>query len=81
MTETASDLLPAHASRSIRHPLVFRTLEVLRVERVSPHMQRIVCGGDELCGFVTSMAESAARHTEGLAEGQGLLEGRRRHGR
>lgn len=50
----AIDLLPAHASRSIRHPLVFRTLDVLRVERVSPHMQRVVFGGDDLRGFATS---------------------------
>lgn len=49
----AIDPLSAHASHSIRHPLVFRAVDVLRVERISPHMQRIVFGGDELHGFVS----------------------------
>lgn len=44
----------SHASLSLRHPMVFRTLTVLRVERLTPHMQRIVFGGDELRGFVSS---------------------------
>lgn len=46
--------LEPHASRSIRHPMAFRSLEVLRVERLTSHMQRIVFGGDELRGFVSS---------------------------
>lgn len=51
---TENTAVPTHVSRSIRHPVVFRTLEVRRVERLTPHMQRIVFGGDELRGFVSS---------------------------
>jgi NADPH-dependent ferric siderophore reductase len=57
MTDTAIDLLPAHASHSIRHSPVFRILEVLRVERLTPHMQRVIFGGHELHGFVTSASD------------------------
>lgn len=35
----------------LRHPVVLRTLDVLHVERITPHMQRITLGGDELRGF------------------------------
>ncbi|OOG38119.1 siderophore-interacting protein [Rhodanobacter sp. C05] len=43
-----------HAHRMIRHTVVFRTLEVLRVERLTPHMQRIVFGGTDLRGFASA---------------------------
>lgn len=43
-----------HASRSIRHTLSFRHLEVQRVTRLTPHLQRIVLGGPELQGFVSA---------------------------
>jgi NADPH-dependent ferric siderophore reductase len=38
----------------IRHTVVLRTLEVLRVQRLTPHMQRVVFGGTELRGFVSA---------------------------
>ncbi len=37
--------------RTIRHPLSMRSLLVARVQRLSPHMQRIVLTGPELAGF------------------------------
>ncbi|PWK91965.1 siderophore-interacting protein [Fulvimonas soli] len=40
-----------HAHRVLRHPVVLRTLDVLRVERLTPHMQRVVFGGEQLRGF------------------------------
>lgn len=38
----------------VRHPLRFRLLEVSRVDRVSPHMQRVTLKGDALDGFVSA---------------------------
>ena len=43
--------MPNHEHQMLRHPVVLRTLEVLRVERLTPHMQRVTLGGDELRGF------------------------------
>lgn len=43
-----------HEHRMQRHSVVFRTLEVLRVERLTPHMQRITLGGDGLRGFLSA---------------------------
>jgi len=43
-----------HIHQTLRHPIKFRTLQVLRVERLTPHMQRIVVGGDELSGFISA---------------------------
>ncbi len=43
-----------HVHQTLRHRLEFRTLQVRRVERISPNMQRIVLGGDELRGFVSA---------------------------
>lgn len=40
-----------HVHQRLRHDLVRRTLTVLRVERLTPHMQRVTFGGDELHGF------------------------------
>lgn len=40
-----------HIHQRLRHEVVLRTLEVLRVERLSPHMQRVALGGPELHGF------------------------------
>lgn len=42
---------PPHAHRQVRHAVVLRTLEVVRVETLTPHMRRIVLGGAELAGF------------------------------
>ncbi|KRE89360.1 iron utilization protein [Frateuria sp. Soil773] len=43
-----------HAPRMLRHTVVFRSLDVLRVERLTPHMQRVVFGGAELRGFLSA---------------------------
>lgn len=43
-----------HEHRMVRHTIVRRTIEVLSVKRITPHMQRIVFGGDELRGFVSA---------------------------
>ncbi|MGH8158025.1 MAG: siderophore-interacting protein [Rhodanobacter sp.] len=43
-----------HVHQMIRHPVVLRTLEVLRVEHLTTHMQRVVFGGAELRGFVSA---------------------------
>lgn len=40
-----------HAHRQMRHAVVLRTLDVVRVETLTPHMRRIVLGGPELAGF------------------------------
>ncbi|HKR75998.1 MAG TPA: siderophore-interacting protein [Rhodanobacter sp.] len=40
-----------HAHQRLRHDVVLRTLEVLRIERLTPHMQRVTLGGPELRGF------------------------------
>jgi NADPH-dependent ferric siderophore reductase len=43
--------MPHHEHQRLRHPVVLRTLDVLRVERLTPHMQRVTLGGDGLRGF------------------------------
>ncbi|BFI95786.1 MAG: siderophore-interacting protein [Rhodanobacter sp.] len=40
-----------HVHQRLRHEVVLRTLDVLRVERITPHMRRVTLGGDELRGF------------------------------
>jgi NADPH-dependent ferric siderophore reductase len=40
-----------HLNQRLRHEVVLRTLDVLRVERLTPHMQRVTLGGPELHGF------------------------------
>jgi NADPH-dependent ferric siderophore reductase len=40
-----------HEHRMVRHTLTRRTIEVLSTKRITPHMQRIIFGGEELRGF------------------------------
>jgi NADPH-dependent ferric siderophore reductase len=40
-----------HLHQRLRHEVVLRTLDVLRVERLTPHMQRVTFGGPGLHGF------------------------------
>jgi NADPH-dependent ferric siderophore reductase len=40
-----------HESRRVRHPLVFRHIEVTAVQDLTPSMRRITFGGDDLAGF------------------------------
>ncbi|WP_243039768.1 siderophore-interacting protein [Dyella sedimenti] len=42
-----------HAHQMQRHTVILREIEVLRVERLTPHMQRVVFGGDALRGFLS----------------------------
>lgn len=42
-----------HIHRRLRHEVVLRTLEVLRVERLTPHMRRVTLVGPELRGFLS----------------------------
>ncbi|WP_305805297.1 siderophore-interacting protein [Stenotrophomonas sp. YIM B06876] len=44
-----------HETRTLRRAVHFRQLQVVRSERLTPNMQRIIVGGDALAGF-----ESAA---------------------
>jgi len=46
--------MTAHTHQTLRHPLKFRSLQVQRVEQLTPHMQRVVFGGDELHGFISA---------------------------
>lgn len=46
--------MSTHTHLSLRHPLVFRQLEVRRVETLTPHMRRIVFGGAALRDFVSA---------------------------
>jgi len=50
-TPAAGEAGAPHAHRQVRHAVVLRTLEVVRVETLTPHMRRIVFGGAELAGF------------------------------
>ena len=43
---------PARPRRALPN-YVYRVLEVLRTERLSPHLLRLTLGGDELAGFAT----------------------------
>ncbi len=40
-----------HNNTRLRLDVRFRELTVLRTEEVTPHMRRVVLGGDELAGF------------------------------
>jgi NADPH-dependent ferric siderophore reductase len=40
-----------HIHQRLRHEVVLRTLDVLRAERLTPHMQRVTLGGPGLRGF------------------------------
>lgn len=51
MTTAATE---RHVHQRLRHETVLRTLSVLRVERITPHMQRVTFGGAELQGFHTA---------------------------
>lgn len=46
--------MTSHIHQTLRHTLRFRKIDVLRVQRLTPHMQRIVFGGSELKGFTSA---------------------------
>jgi NADPH-dependent ferric siderophore reductase len=43
--------MTTHDNRMVRHEVHRRELQVLRTEQVTPHMRRIVLGGEQLQGF------------------------------
>lgn len=43
-----------HEHRMVRHTLKRRTIDVLRTNRITPHMQRIIFGGEELHDFISA---------------------------
>jgi NADPH-dependent ferric siderophore reductase len=46
--------MSARETRRVRHALKFRTLSVISVEALTPTLKRIVLGGNDLTGFVSS---------------------------
>jgi NADPH-dependent ferric siderophore reductase len=46
--------MTTHVHQMLRHPIKFRTLQVNRVDRLTPHMQRVVFASDELADFVSA---------------------------
>lgn len=50
-----------HAHQMQRHTVVLREIEVLRTERLTPHMQRVVFGGDALRGFHSASPDDHAK--------------------
>lgn len=53
--------MTTHDNQTIRHPLVFRTVQVLDVEQLTPHMQRITVGGEALNGFHSGAPDDHAK--------------------
>lgn len=53
--------MSTHEHRTQRHPVVFRTIQVQRTERLTPHMQRIVFGGEALRGFHSASPDDHAK--------------------
>jgi len=49
--------MTVHIHQRLRHEVTLRTLDVLRVERLTPHMQRVTLGGAELRGFHSAAAD------------------------
>ena len=62
-----------HDNRRVRHDLRFRMLTVLRSETVSPHMRRIVLGGEDLAGFASPAPDDHVRLFFANAEGRFVL--------
>jgi NADPH-dependent ferric siderophore reductase len=44
---------PDRTPKRVRHTLRFRALEVIKTERITPHLLRLTVGGDELADFVS----------------------------
>jgi NADPH-dependent ferric siderophore reductase len=52
---------PTSPIEVVQHPFVFRLLEVVRSEQLTPHMVRVIVGGDQLAGFRSDAADDGAR--------------------
>jgi NADPH-dependent ferric siderophore reductase len=50
---TDSGTQPNRTPQRVRHALRFRAVEVVKSERITPHLLRITLGGDELAEFVS----------------------------
>ena len=50
-TTTLATASPDRTPQRVRHTLRFRVLDVVAVERVTPHLVRVTLGGDDLEGF------------------------------
>jgi len=50
-----------HESRRVRHPLVFRHVQVLEVQDITPSMRRVIFGGEELAGFSSAAADDQVK--------------------
>src|SRR2546427_7534088 len=61
-------LFRSHNNTRLRLDVRFRELTVLRTEEVTPHMRRIVLGGDELAGFDSPGADDHIRSEEHTSE-------------
>ena len=48
-----STITPNRSAQRVRHELKFRLLNVVQVQRISPHMVRVTLGGAELQGFTS----------------------------
>jgi NADPH-dependent ferric siderophore reductase len=59
-----------HEHRMVRHTLARRTIEVLSTRRITPHMQRIVFGGEELRGFVSASPDDHVKLVFPNAQGE-----------
>ncbi len=49
----AANAYPNRTPQRVRHTLRFRAVEVVKTERITPHLLRITVGGDELDEFVS----------------------------
>lgn len=61
-----------HEARAVRHgpfPVQFRRLTVLRTERVTPRVQRVVLGGEELEGFHSAAPDDHVKVVFPTAQG------------
>lgn len=65
--------MPRHETRSIRLTPRFRRLQVLRSERLTPNMQRIIVGGPELAGFDSRSPDDHVKLFFPNAEGMFVL--------
>jgi NADPH-dependent ferric siderophore reductase len=62
-----------HVHTTQRHNVVLREIEVLRVERLSLHMQRVVFGGAALRGFLSPSADDHVKLFFPNSQGQLVL--------
>jgi len=59
-----------HVHQRLRHPVRFRPLQVLRIEDLTPHMRRIVLGGEALAGFHSASPDDHVKLAFPNADGE-----------